>query len=416
MEDRFNTDFSKVKIHNNNSSTHLARQVQAKAFTVGNDIYFNQSYFSPGTTAGNKLLAHELTHVVQQNNGTSNWLQRDLAVEPTVADAAAPALTQVQVQAAIAYNQRDFTEPAEIMMLRDVLGVSKEPAVIDEDFVNVVATYQAGFGLTPDGKLGRETAALLATEITREADSLGDPATGTELRRIARRMQLRGMVSARSGILAHRSFVGPAGRPTGMVSARIGGNENTAMGSTQLTNAITLDYTGEDRARVRWLQFINIQMRGTQPTVAAPVFNTGTVAATGGSFNYSDATTTNWGVNSGSATVPFYDAAGTAVSAANSSVIADQPQGWQATANAFAATLTPAATSVVLIFNFDTYAVRDGTDPLYHVRWSATYNFDVTAGTESAIRYSRISGGSITALTAAHRTALDTRYAGNTVR
>lgn len=67
MEPRFGTDFSGVKVHTDASAVQLSRDLNAQAFTHGSDIYFNEGKFSPGTTEGKHLLAHELTHVVQQN-------------------------------------------------------------------------------------------------------------------------------------------------------------------------------------------------------------------------------------------------------------------------------------------------------------------------------------------------------------
>jgi hypothetical protein len=68
MDSRFGNDFSKVKIHTDNESVQLNTSLDAKAFTVGNDIYFNRGQYQPGSSDGKKLLAHELTHVVQQGN------------------------------------------------------------------------------------------------------------------------------------------------------------------------------------------------------------------------------------------------------------------------------------------------------------------------------------------------------------
>ncbi|MBL0341286.1 MAG: DUF4157 domain-containing protein [Bacteroidetes bacterium] len=67
MENRFGADFGNVKIHTDSQSSHLNRELNAKAFTVGNDIYFNSGKYSPQSESGKHLLAHELTHVVQQN-------------------------------------------------------------------------------------------------------------------------------------------------------------------------------------------------------------------------------------------------------------------------------------------------------------------------------------------------------------
>ena len=68
MSNRFGSDFSNVKIHNDGHSARLNRELNAKAFTVGSDIYFNDGQYQPGSSSGKHLLAHELTHVVQQNS------------------------------------------------------------------------------------------------------------------------------------------------------------------------------------------------------------------------------------------------------------------------------------------------------------------------------------------------------------
>lgn len=65
MEHGFNRDFSQVRLHTDSEAASLSTSIHAKAFTHGNDIYFNQGQFSPNTSEGQKLMAHELTHVVQ---------------------------------------------------------------------------------------------------------------------------------------------------------------------------------------------------------------------------------------------------------------------------------------------------------------------------------------------------------------
>ncbi|MBR8841045.1 MAG: DUF4157 domain-containing protein [Stigonema ocellatum SAG 48.90 = DSM 106950] len=69
MVQAFGTDFSGVKVHTDSRSDHLNKSVQARAFTTGQDIFFRQGEYSPGSHSGQELLAHELTHVVQQNGG-----------------------------------------------------------------------------------------------------------------------------------------------------------------------------------------------------------------------------------------------------------------------------------------------------------------------------------------------------------
>lgn len=75
MEPRFGHDFTDVKIHTNPQAADLAQKVNARAFTVGHDIFFNQGEFRPNTSSGKQLLAHELTHVVQQNSGLRPTVQ-----------------------------------------------------------------------------------------------------------------------------------------------------------------------------------------------------------------------------------------------------------------------------------------------------------------------------------------------------
>jgi len=59
-------DVSDVRVHTGDSAAALARAVSARAFTVGNDIFFGAGEYRPGTSSGNELIAHEAAHVVQQ--------------------------------------------------------------------------------------------------------------------------------------------------------------------------------------------------------------------------------------------------------------------------------------------------------------------------------------------------------------
>ena len=77
MESRFNMDFSKVKIHSDSRSSELSNQINAQAFTIGKDIYFNSGKYQTSTLKGKKLLAHELTHVVQQSKNSDLGIQRE---------------------------------------------------------------------------------------------------------------------------------------------------------------------------------------------------------------------------------------------------------------------------------------------------------------------------------------------------
>jgi hypothetical protein len=79
MEQAFGVDFSRVKVHTDSQADQLNQSIQAKAFTTGQDVFFRQGTYEPGSRGGQELLAHELTHVVQQNGGA---VQRYFNVEP----------------------------------------------------------------------------------------------------------------------------------------------------------------------------------------------------------------------------------------------------------------------------------------------------------------------------------------------
>ena len=77
MEKRFQSDFKQVRIHQDEASSQLNDQINAQAFTHGKHVFFNAGQFQPSTHSGQRLLAHELTHVVQQSGGSApNTVQR----------------------------------------------------------------------------------------------------------------------------------------------------------------------------------------------------------------------------------------------------------------------------------------------------------------------------------------------------
>jgi hypothetical protein len=92
MEPRFKADFSAVRIHNDAHAHELARSIQAKAFTVGHDVVFGAGHYAPDSESGKRLLAHELTHVVQQV-GVQPRLQRQPVDPHSPPPAPAPAPT-----------------------------------------------------------------------------------------------------------------------------------------------------------------------------------------------------------------------------------------------------------------------------------------------------------------------------------
>ena len=72
FEKKMGADFSKVRVHKDSSAADTAKSVNAKAFTVGKDVAFGSGQYAPESSEGKKLLAHELTHVVQQEGATTS--------------------------------------------------------------------------------------------------------------------------------------------------------------------------------------------------------------------------------------------------------------------------------------------------------------------------------------------------------
>lgn len=68
MEPRFGHDFGRVRVHTDREAAESARALDARAYTVGQDVVFGEGQYAPSTDTGSELLAHELTHVIQQRH------------------------------------------------------------------------------------------------------------------------------------------------------------------------------------------------------------------------------------------------------------------------------------------------------------------------------------------------------------
>ena len=82
MGQAMGADFSGVRVHTNGNADRLNQSIQAKAFTTGQDVFFKQGEYQPGTKGGQELIAHELTHVVQQK-GAKVQTKKDIAQTTT---------------------------------------------------------------------------------------------------------------------------------------------------------------------------------------------------------------------------------------------------------------------------------------------------------------------------------------------
>jgi outer membrane protein OmpA-like peptidoglycan-associated protein len=83
MESRFGQDFSRVRVHTDASAARSARALNAAAYTIGHDIAFSAGRYAPSTDAGRRLIAHELTHVVQQAQSGARFQAKPDTENPT---------------------------------------------------------------------------------------------------------------------------------------------------------------------------------------------------------------------------------------------------------------------------------------------------------------------------------------------
>jgi hypothetical protein len=137
FEPRFGRDFSRVQLHSGPAASELARSVQARAFTLGDSIVFGAGQYAPGQQVGRRLLAHELTHVVQQG-GTTPAAVSAIQREPdesarTGRDAAIEGLDKWELACNRAISRyRDLLTHNLILFLADVLTSGKGSAAIDK--------------------------------------------------------------------------------------------------------------------------------------------------------------------------------------------------------------------------------------------------------------------------------------------
>ncbi|HEY0184349.1 MAG TPA: DUF4157 domain-containing protein [Rhodopila sp.] len=92
FESCFGRSFGDVRVHVDQAADAAARSIDALAFTIGRDVVFSAGAYSPGTQSGRRLIAHELTHVVQQR-GSGPWVQRAPACPPRPSGEAAQSRT-----------------------------------------------------------------------------------------------------------------------------------------------------------------------------------------------------------------------------------------------------------------------------------------------------------------------------------
>lgn len=139
-EPRFGHDFSGVRVHTDAKAAESARAVNALAYTVGRDVVFGTNLYAPGTISGQRLLAHELTHVVQQG---ATGLPDDLRIGSSVNSSEREAQQVASIVLSSAQRVPVSTSESGVLQCQDVSSASSmvSPEVADLPAVRYVDNY-----------------------------------------------------------------------------------------------------------------------------------------------------------------------------------------------------------------------------------------------------------------------------------
>lgn len=158
MESRIESDFSNVKIHTSGEAVQMNRELGAKAFTVGSDIYFNEGQYRPESTEGKKLLAHELTHTVQQGAATER-VQRQDGEPPARFRLPIAEILGMQYGGILARNRRPLTS-SEKSIARPIFGSSinyDQIRIVETSVINAPTTLGNNIRIAPGSSMSNGT-------------------------------------------------------------------------------------------------------------------------------------------------------------------------------------------------------------------------------------------------------------------
>lgn len=150
FEPRFGYKFSQVRIHTDAQAAKLAQEVNARAFTVGSDIAFGTEQYSPRTSSGKRLLAHELTHVIQQggeSNHSTAVLRHNKKIAPQIQrEATALAAAGVVLSGVSVAQDRISYSTGGLEYSSDQISYPKDLDMVENNITKstVVAEFRSG--------------------------------------------------------------------------------------------------------------------------------------------------------------------------------------------------------------------------------------------------------------------------------
>ncbi|MBX0331308.1 DUF4157 domain-containing protein [Oscillochloris sp. ZM17-4] len=199
MEQRMGHDFSQVRVHTDARAGDLARQIHARAFAVGSDVAFAPGQYRPASPEGQRLLAHELTHVAQQGQAVIRRDDTDTATEP------APVARQ---QVAIGSNGDSVKTAQEKLNAHGASPQLVADGIFGPKTLTATKAFQGAHGLAEDGIIGPKTWGALDT-----APPTSVPDTG-----LAREESVTNFASSASAIQENWGKATPQKRADDMVA------------------------------------------------------------------------------------------------------------------------------------------------------------------------------------------------------
>ena len=370
MEPRFRHDFGRVRVHTGAAAQEAARAVRAYAFTLGEHIVFADGRLVPGTADGRRLLAHELTHVVQHDARTATARPGSavLARQPDPAP-----VTDFDALARSLARKLEAGKRSDV--LHDLQALKPPDLVTLEASAVKVLTPREAESLRRAIHFVREPAPASQSVVSIT------PKTGVEVTKAGAKVGA-GAVTVHTGLTV------------------------TAPGAGQSDSAYALSYKGSDAGEMRWLQFA---WREVVPEYAVKGGTPRRVPArrklehSGQVYHLTtNPVTPRWNTDTGSSKSPFFEQNTTTNRTASELTMVDYPSPMDTLVGELFAGQTPPPSRVISHFHAATYLVH-GMDVVYRADVDLTWEYlDAKHVTLKAAA----TGGPTRQLEAPHRTRL----------
>ncbi|MDB5086628.1 MAG: hypothetical protein JWR09_622 [Mucilaginibacter sp.] len=350
MENRFGRDFSDIKIHDDSMSAGLNHSLSAKAFTAGNHIYFNNGQYQPQAHSGRHLLAHELTHTLQQSgSGSPGIIQR------TPSDDARALSKRI-------HDDFSATKPnvADVLATLNTLNRDETKAAL----LKITYKKDNTTDLDADIKLH-----IAGADLNRALFLLNAPPAETSF------LSMVNVDSA--GNEDHKAKVGG-----GEVSVHTGvGYSGKSPGSSKTTDGFSIAYAGAKADDSHYIQTMWTEIIATQPDNTQVWVDKTAVSVNGYLELTTDPKKPKYKVDSTSKT-PFYDHAGSKNRTDTSIIDFDRPSDDK---KIILEQFDAKATKVVEIDHFDNFLIQEGK-AIYqvslYVQWEYTSKTAIVRSTK----------------------------------